>query len=372
MTATEMPRLSLVLPTYNERANIANAIARIASSLEASNCSFEIIVVDDDSPDGTWMIAEDIAKRDLRVRVLRRLGERGLATAVVAGWRMARGQVLGVMDADLQYPPETLPTLLDALDRSAADVAICSRYAPGATVQHWSIVRWFISWAARLAGRLLLPSALRGIADPGAGYFVLRRHVIEGIALTPRGFKILIEVLARGRHNTVIEVGLPYEGRKEGQSKFRGRQVVEYLAHLAQLTRDTGEGSRSLLRGFVGVGAVAAGMWLLWALTVRAGLHYLVSALIAAEAGILITFLGYKLLGITQSADQRTIDIGHWQVMRIPGMAAGLLMLGILTEAWQVPYLTGALLAVLGGMVVDYAFGAQSERKNPSRSVATT
>jgi dolichol-phosphate mannosyltransferase len=104
-------------------------------------------------------------------------------------------------------------------------------------------MRWFISWSARLVGRLLLPAALGGIADPGAGYFLIRRHVIDGVELRPRGFKILIEVLARGRHGAVVEVGLPYEGRKEGQSKFRGRQVVEYIAHLTGLARDTGSRS---------------------------------------------------------------------------------------------------------------------------------
>jgi dolichol-phosphate mannosyltransferase len=271
LTAAETPALSLVLPTYNERPNLPEAVARIARSLHAAGHSFEIIVVDDDSPDGTWKVAEEIAGRDPRIHVLRRRGDRGLATAVAAGWRLARGRVLGVMDADLQYPPETLPVLLEALERRGADIAICSRYAPGATVQHWSLTRWFVSWSARLVGRLLLPTTLHGIADPGAGYFLVRRHVIEGVALRPRGFKILIEVLARGRHGAVIEVGLPYEGRKEGQSKFRGRQVVEYLAHLADLARDTGEAARGIRQAAVRLGALAIVLGALWALAAHRG-----------------------------------------------------------------------------------------------------
>ena len=147
-TADRAPRLSLVLPTYNERPNLATVISRILVALDRLGEKFEIVVVDDDSPDRTWELAEGIAAGEPRVRVLRRVGQRGLASAVVAGWEHARGEVLGVMDADLQYPPETLPTLLEALERSGADIAICSRYAPGATVQQWSLLRWVISWGA--------------------------------------------------------------------------------------------------------------------------------------------------------------------------------------------------------------------------------
>jgi dolichol-phosphate mannosyltransferase len=216
-----------VLPTYNESSNLLSAVERIVTSLQAVGCSFEVIVVDDDSPDGTWKLADEIACRDSRIRVVRRKGERGLASAVAAGWQVARGGVLGVMDADLQYAPETLPTLLAALTDSGADIAICSRYAPGGTIENWSLFRWVISWSARLIGRLFLPTVLQNIADPGSGYFLVRREVLQGVTLRPRGFKILIEVLARGRHRRVIELGLPYAGRRGGESKFRSRQALD-------------------------------------------------------------------------------------------------------------------------------------------------
>ena len=371
-TADRAPRLSLVLPTYNERPNLATVISRILVALDRLGEKFEIVVVDDDSPDRTWELAEGIAAGEPRVRVLRRVGQRGLASAVVAGWEHARGEVLGVMDADLQYPPETLPTLLEALERSGADIAICSRYAPGATVQQWSLLRWVISWGARLAGRLLLPMALRGIADPGAGYFLVRRRVIEGIDLRPRGFKVLIEVLARGRHAAVVEVGLPYEGRKEGQSKFRGRQVVEYLAHLVGLARDTGEGARSMRQAAVELGAIGLGLGLLWALTAHGGLPYLAAAAIAAEAAVLGALAGDGLLGASRTAGGPLARLRRWHAVRVPGAAAGLLVLAALTEGGGLPPLASALVAVPVAAAITRAIAAHRRRPDAAALVATT
>ena len=364
MTVTDAPALSLVLPTYNERPNLPVAVARVTRALEAAGQTFEILVVDDDSPDQTWKLAEELAGRDPRVRVLRRQGARGLATAVAAGWGLARGRVLGVMDADLQYPPETLPTLLEALHRDGADIAICSRYVPGARIEHWSALRWLISWSARLVGRLLLPTALRGIADPGAGYFLVRRQVIEGVELRPRGFKILIEVLARGHHGTVVEVGLPYEGRKEGHSKFRSRQVVEYLAHLVDLARDTGERARSARQIAVGLGSAALGLGFIWGLTALGGLPYLASAVIAAEITILAAFAGTEWLGLGRwpGVDGTLARLRHWHARRLPGAVTGLVALAILTEACGVPYLASAALAIPVTAAANYALAHDGRR----------
>jgi dolichol-phosphate mannosyltransferase len=350
--AESVPTLSLVLPTYNERRNLPRAIERVIRAFESTGLTFEIIVVDDDSPDETWKLAYEMSLTDSRVRVLRRRGERGLATAVVAGWRQARGRVLGVMDADLQYPPETLPTMLKALDRDGVDIAICSRYAPGATVQQWSALRWLVSRAARLVGRLVLRTALLGIADPGAGYFLVRRRVIEGVDLRPRGFKILIEVLARGHYAGVVEVGLPYEGRKEGQSKFRGRQVVEYVTQLLELNRDTGERVRSIQRLVLGLISTTFGLGTLWGLTAGLGLHYLVSGAIAAEIAILGIFPGVALLGHLRPKPGHSLArswwdrLGRWHLLRLPAGVVGFATLLTLTEQFGVPYFGAALLAV--------------------------
>ncbi len=237
---TAIPALSLVLPTYNERKNLPRLVSRLVQVLERARCEFELIIVDDDSPDRTWELAAGMAATDARIRVVRRQGERGLATAVVAGWKVARGDVLGVMDADLQYPPEGLPDLLRPIQDGAADVVVASRYAPGAKLAGWSVRRALISQSAIRIARLALPRALGKLADPNSGYFLLRRSVIENVDLRPIGFKILIEVLARGRPARVVERPYPYEGRKVGASKLGWRQSMQFICHLARLAWETG------------------------------------------------------------------------------------------------------------------------------------
>jgi dolichol-phosphate mannosyltransferase len=228
-----------VLPTYNEATNLPRLVPRLASVLDGAGIEFEVIVVDDDSPDGTWALAGDLARDDPRLRVIRRRGQRGLATAVVAGWRAARGEVLGVMDADLQYPPEGLLDLVAAIVVDRADVAVASRYAPGARLGPWAFRREVVSKAAIRLARLALPGALGQVADPNSGCFLLRRRVIESVALRPIGFKILIEVLARGRWQRLIEVPYAYSGRGSGKSKLGPRQTAEFLSHLTRLVWDT-------------------------------------------------------------------------------------------------------------------------------------
>jgi len=250
-----VPRLSLVLPTYNESANLPRLIPRLTSALERIGHPFEVIVVDDDSPDGTWALAAELAARDARIRVIRRRGQRGLATAVVAGWAAARGEILGVMDADLQYPPKGLPALVEAMGDDAVDVVVASRYAPEAHVAAWSIRREIASRGAILLARLALPRAVGRVRDPNSGCFLVRRRVLDGVELRPAGFKILIEVLARGRWTRLVELPHAYEGRREGHSKLGPRQTVQFLSHLGRLVWDTrvvGQPTRAGLQGAPG------------------------------------------------------------------------------------------------------------------------
>jgi dolichol-phosphate mannosyltransferase len=371
----ERPTLSLVLPTYNERANLPLVLGRLVRCLEATGASFEIVVVDDDSPDRTWELAEQMAADDGRIRVVRRRDERGLATAVVAGWRHARGRILGVMDADLQYRPESLPAMLAALDDPRVDVAIGSRYAPGATVEEWGPQRWVISLVARLLARVALPEALGAVLDPGAGYFLMRRRVVEGVELQPQGFKILIEVLARGRYDGVVEVGQQYEGRKEGQSKLRGRQITEYLSQLLELSRATGEMRRSLAYAGAGLSGVAVYVGLLAGLTERLHLPTLGAGAVAAEAAILTTFAWREILGtgyaVPGAGAPPTLlgRLARWHRRRLPGGAAGLAVLWAATGWLGVPALRAALAAVAINAAVNHGAGARLRQPRPVRSL---
>jgi dolichol-phosphate mannosyltransferase len=230
------PYLSLVAPTFNEGANIAAFIQHLTTTLDGRMPgNYEIIIVDDDSPDLTWKIATQAAQALPQVRVIRRQDERGLATAVVSGWRAARGDWLGVMDADLQHPPEALPRLLDAM-QAGADLAIGSRHVAGGGVSAWSLWRRMISRSAQWLGSLVVPAA-RKTSDPMSGLFVVRRAVLELSALQPMGYKILLEVLVRSRAARITDVGYVFEERRSGGSKATIRIYGQYLIHLWRLRR---------------------------------------------------------------------------------------------------------------------------------------
>jgi dolichol-phosphate mannosyltransferase len=221
--------LSVVVPTYNEAGSVTGLAERLLTALAGRD--WELVIVDDGSPDGTADVAAALAPR-IPMNVVRRAGKAGLASAVVAGFAAARGDVLVVMDADLSHPPERVPALLDAIDRGA-DLAVASRYVRGGAVEDWPLKRQVVSRAACLMGNALVP-----VRDATSGFFALRRSVIDGVKLNPIGFKIGFEVIARGRYRKVVEVPYTFRDRELGASKFGRREVVQYVVQLGQVTRD--------------------------------------------------------------------------------------------------------------------------------------
>ncbi len=221
--------LSIVVPTYNEAGSIPLLAERLHAALGAR--PWELIVVDDGSPDGTADIAAALAPR-IPVRVVRRAGKAGLASAVVAGFAASGGDVLLVMDADLSHPPEVVPALADAI-ANGADLAVGSRYVKGGGVMDWPLKRRTVSRIACLMGNVLVP-----VRDATSGFFALRRPVIDGVRLNPIGFKIGFEVIARGHYKKVVEVPYTFRDRELGSSKFGRREIVQYVVQLGQVARD--------------------------------------------------------------------------------------------------------------------------------------
>jgi dolichol-phosphate mannosyltransferase len=227
--------LSLIIPTYNESQNISKLLKVVSELLDPHFAhQYELIVVDDDSPDLTWQYAYDLGTIYPQTRVVRRQGERGLSSAVVRGWQVARGEILGVIDADLQHPPEILLKLLASM-AAGADLAIASRHIEGGGVSDWSFARRFLSRGAQVLGLLILPQVVGRVTDPMSGFFMVRRSAIADIPLKPRGYKILLEVLGRGRITEIAEIGYVFQERAEGSSKVTRRQYLDYLFHLVQL-----------------------------------------------------------------------------------------------------------------------------------------
>jgi len=226
-------KFALVIPTLREAANLGPLLERILAALDQTDILYEILVVDDDSRDGTADVVNAIAAIDGRVRLLVRKGERGLAGAVMHGWQHSDADLLGVMDGDLQHPPELLPQLLAEIARGR-DLAIGSRYARGGSLGGWNPLRRWLSAAAVAATMPLQPGPCRA-RDPMSGFFVVRRRCVPRNILQPHGFKLLLEILVRGNVRAIGEIPFTFGKRRSGASKARLTVAREYVALLTRL-----------------------------------------------------------------------------------------------------------------------------------------
>ena len=231
-------KLALVVPTLHEVANIETILHRARTTLDPLGISYELIVVDDDSQDGTSEVVQRISDSDPRVRLMVRKNARGLGGAVVHGWDGSSAGVIGVMDADLQHPPEILPQLWKAME-SGADLALASRYAENGSLRHWNPVRRGLS---QLAIWLTVPLQRRAIRvqDPMSGFFLVRRACLRDVQLKTQGFKILLEILVRGDIHSVTEVPFSFGLREAGDSKAGIKEGFDYLSLLSRLYRGLG------------------------------------------------------------------------------------------------------------------------------------
>jgi dolichol-phosphate mannosyltransferase len=233
----KFPLLSVVVPTHNEGANIEPFLEALRAGLDSvAGDRYEVIVVDDESPDGTGEAATRIAAVWPHLRVVRRVRERGLASAVVRGWQVARGDVLATINADFQHPPSMLAEMFVKIED--ADMVVATRYGASGSVGRFPLHRQFLSASARRVGAFLVPRVFRRVSDPLSGCYMFRRQVVEDIELHPAGFKTLIEILARGRVGNVIEYGYTMQERRSGRSNVR---LWHWFAYLVQLRRIRGE-----------------------------------------------------------------------------------------------------------------------------------
>ncbi len=285
-------RFSLVIPTYEEAENIEPLVRSLVAVLDRLLPNdYEIIVVDDNSIDHTWKIAQALTVEFPQLRVLCRHYEQGLATAVIRGWQVAKGEILGVIDGDGQHDEQILPEMIAQI-MAGADLVAASRNDPGGGISEWSIWRRFTSRGAQIFGLAILPEVVGKVSDPLSGYFVLKRQAIAQKNLNPLGYKILIEVLAKGRFARVKTVPYEFRERQSGETKVTWYHAIDYLAHLLRLRLDRFPLQRFWRFGIVGLSGVLVDMAVLYALSDPSTLAWGLtrSKIIAAEVAIFNNF----------------------------------------------------------------------------------
>ncbi len=352
------PELTIVVPTFNEKANIPLLVDRLAQLL--TSCDWEVIFVDDNSPDGTAAAARAIGASDSRVRCIRRIGRRGLAGACLEGMLASQARYVAVMDADLQHDEGLLVPMLEALRAGRADVAVASRYLYGGSAAGLSKQRSRVSRGSNTLVRLLLGIDL---TDPMSGHFMIRRDALEAIApsLSTQGFKILLDILATARGSLrTIELPSTFRERQHGESKLDSKIALDFAALVtAKLTNDA-VSARFLLFCMVGLTGIGIHLSILSALLIT-NLSFGAAQAFATIGAIAWNFV---LNNLFTYRDQRltgwhfVTGLIRFQVICAIGAISNV---GIATwiydydETWWIAGLGGALIGTVWNFVVSAA-----------------
>jgi dolichol-phosphate mannosyltransferase len=352
------PELTIVVPTFNEKANIPLLVDRLAQLL--TSCDWEVIFVDDNSPDGTAAAARAIGASDSRVRCIRRIGRRGLAGACLEGMLASQARYVAVMDADLQHDEGLLVPMLEALRAGRADVAVASRYLYGGSAAGLSKQRSRVSRGSNTLVRLLLGIDL---TDPMSGHFMIHRDALEAIApsLSTQGFKILLDILATARGSLrTIELPSTFRERQHGESKLDFKIALDFAALVtAKLTNDA-VSARFLLFCMVGLTGIGIHLSILSALLIT-NLSFGAAQAFATIGAIAWNFV---LNNLFTYRDQRltgwhfVTGLIRFQVICAIGAISNV---GIATwiydydETWWIAGLGGALIGTVWNFVVSAA-----------------
>jgi dolichol-phosphate mannosyltransferase len=352
------PELSIVVPTFNEKANIPLLVERLAQLL--TGCDWEVIFVDDNSPDGTAAAARAIGEKDSRVRCIRRIGRRGLAGACLEGMLASQARYVAVMDADLQHDEGLLVPMLEALREGRADVAVASRYLYGGSAAGLSKQRSRVSRGSNRLVRLLLGIDL---TDPMSGHFMIRRDALEAIApsLSTQGFKILLDILATARGSLrTVELPSTFRERQHGESKLDSKIALDFAALVtAKLTNDA-VSARFLLFCLVGLTGIGIHLSILSALLIT-NMSFGAAQAVATVGAIAWNFV---LNNLFTYRDQRLTGLHfltgliRFQVICAIGAISNV---GIATwiydydETWWIAGLGGALIGTVWNFVVSAA-----------------
>lgn len=344
--------VTVIVPTFNERDNVAELVARTAIALEGWDA--EILFVDDSSDDTAAEVERVAGDAPIPVRVIHRdENTGGLGGAVVVGLQAATADVCIVMDGDLQHPPELLPVLLARYAQGDADVVAASRYIGGGdTSGLGTAVRFGVSRVATWLTRAMFPIRLARSTDPMTGFFLVDRGRLDLSTLQPRGFKILLEILARNDMR-IAEVPMAFAERRHGTSKASLRQGTMFLEHLARLRF----GKMSLF-ALIGVIGAAANLGIMWALT-SAGVPYVWAAIIGAEVTIVGNFvLQERFVFADMRTDARALGIRFASSFAFNNVEAALRIpvMALMVESWHISSVVATGLSLIVAFFARFLF----------------
>ncbi|AHJ66069.1 Undecaprenyl-phosphate mannosyltransferase [Granulibacter bethesdensis CGDNIH4] len=349
--------LAVIVPCYNELANVAPMVAKLDQALK--DCRWEVLFVDDNSPDGTADAARELARHDHRVRCIKRVGRRGLSSAVIEGALACSSPFVAVIDGDLQHDETALRPMLDLLRRGACDVAVGSRHVEGGDASglagEW---RHRLSQGGTRLAQAMLPVPL---SDPMSGFFMMRQDRFEALAprLTGQGFKILLDLLlASPEPLRVREVPCRFRDRVAGESKLNALVLIQFMALLVDKALHGLVPLRFL--SFAGVGAIGLVVHLAVLITVRPFMHFHLAQLLATVVAMAMNFeLNNRITYADQRLRGRRLWVGRLMFFLVCGLGAAAnigiaQMIYEMDRAWSFAGATGAMI----GLVWNYTVSA--------------
>ena len=344
-------KLSLVIPTYNEKENIQKLIKKIQEEFKKNKINGEIIIVDDSSPDGTGQILEKLKKKQKNLKVIHRKGKLGLSSAVLEGWKIADGEVLGVMDADLSHPPEKIEELFRAIENGEADFTIGSRYIKGGKIKGWNFKRKLMSKTATLLSRVYTK-----VKDPMTGFFMIKKDVVKNVDLNPKGFKILLEIIIKGKYENIKEIPITFIDRVNGKSKAGIKEIFYYLQNLVGYLPYKRNVVKEFFKfAFVGGIGTLINVAILYLLTEKVGIYYLVSAIFSFVVAMTSNFFLNKIWtfkeNLVSSIKSKYLQ---FSLVSITALLLNLFFLYVFTEIFGIYYMISQVLAIGIALIINF------------------
>lgn len=340
--------LTIIVPTYNEKHNviiISEALAKVMGDIE-----YEILFMDD-SRDETVEILKELSNQYPHIRYFHRDNERGLATAVVKGFELAKGDIVTVIDSDMQHPPILVPRMYKEIE-AGYDIVIPSRFIPGGDDGGLNIKRKLISFVARYIGKVSLRS-LRKISDATSGVFMFKKSIIEGKELNPIGWKILIEVLVKGEYKTVQEIPYKFQARAEDESKMSMKEQLNYLLHLLRIIKENPKEARFLKFALVGISGVFVNM-IIYYMLVQGGIYVPFAGGLAACVAMCSNYILNETITWKEIKLNRSKTFLKFIMTSFVGIGISVVCIQILNVNLGVHYMLSNAMGIIAAMFWNY------------------
>jgi dolichol-phosphate mannosyltransferase len=354
--------LTVIIPTFNEESNIRNIVMAVDLIFHEHSLNGQILVVDDNSSDGTISIVNDLKRSRENVEIVVRDKDHGLSQSVADGFSHATSDIFIVIDADFSHPPVLIPRMYSEI-RNGNDIVIGSRYMEGGGIKKWPLKRRVISIGATFLGRLLFPD----ITDPVSGFFAVRKQVVEMAPLKPRGYKILLEVLGKGTWERDKEIPFEFVDREAGTSKLKIRTIIEYAHQVFDITRHSfthhqsaawREWKRVFRFGVVGFSGIAVNLGILFFLVEFAHFDKILAGFIAIELSILNNFIWNDLWTFHLVENPKLSSRWHrlvvFNLVSAGGVAVNLGIYYILMNWFGLYYLISQLVGILIAFIWNF------------------